>query len=64
MPPLRDRSEDVRLLAEHFAQLPSKRLKIPYTKPTEHDIELLASYGWPGTVCELQNVIERAVIVS
>ena len=64
MPPLRDRLEDIRLLAEHFAQLASKRLKIPHAPFTDYDIGLLASYTWPGNIRELQNVIERAVIVS
>jgi transcriptional regulator with GAF, ATPase, and Fis domain len=64
MPPLRERLEDVRILAEHFAQLASKRLKIPHVPLTQSDVELLASYAWPGNVRELQNVIERAVIIS
>jgi transcriptional regulator with GAF, ATPase, and Fis domain len=64
MPRLRDRLEDIRLLAEHFAQLASKRLKISHTTFTDYDIGLLASYTWPGNIRELQNVIERAVIVS
>ena len=64
MPPLRDRLEDIRVLAEHFAQLASKRLKIPHARLTTSDVELLASYAWPGNVRELQNVVERAVIIS
>ena len=64
MPPLRNRLEDIRLLAEHFAQLASKRLKIPHARLTQSEVELLASYTWPGNIRELQNVIERAVIIS
>jgi transcriptional regulator with GAF, ATPase, and Fis domain len=64
MPPLRDRSEDIRLLAEHFALLASQRLKIPHARLTDSAMELLTAYAWPGNVRELQNVIERAVIVS
>jgi transcriptional regulator with GAF, ATPase, and Fis domain len=64
MPPLRDRLEDIRVLAEHFARLASKRLKIPHVPLKESDVEVLASYAWPGNVRELQNVIERAVIIS
>ena len=56
MPPLRDRSGDIRVLAEHFAQLASRRLKIPHGPLTESNVELLASYRWPGNVRELQNV--------
>ena len=64
MPPLRDRPEDIGLLAGHFAILASQRLKIPYSAPAATDIELLSKYEWPGNIRELQNVIERAVIIS
>lgn len=64
MPPLRDRLEDVSLLAEHFVRLSSQRLKISTAALTASDMELLARYAWPGNIRELQNVIERAVIVS
>ena len=64
MPPLRDRLEDIGLLAEHFATLMSQRLKISHAQLTDSDIELLAGYAWPGNVRELENVIERAVIIS
>lgn len=64
MPPLRDRLGDLRVLAEHFALLASRRLRIPHEPLTESNLELLASYRWPGNVRELQNVIERAVIIS
>ena len=64
IPPLRDRSEDIRLLAERFVQLASQRLKLPRAQLTESAIRQLTAYSWPGNVRELQNVIERAVIVS
>lgn len=64
MPPLRDRLGDIRVLAEHFARLASHRLKIPYAQPKDADVALLSGYGWPGNIRELQNVIERAVIIS
>jgi transcriptional regulator with GAF, ATPase, and Fis domain len=64
MPPLRERLEDMRVLADHFSQLASERLNIPYARLTASDVELLAGYAWPGNVRELQNVIERAVIIS
>src|SRR5271156_155716 len=64
MPPLRERSEDIHLLAEHFAQLASQRLKLPRAVLTDPGIEQLTAYSWPGNVRELQNVIERSVIVS
>ena len=64
MPALRERLEDIRVLAEHFAQLASGHLKIPHAPLTDSDVELLAGYSWPGNVRELQNVIERSVIIS
>jgi transcriptional regulator with GAF, ATPase, and Fis domain len=64
MPPLRDRREDIRVLAERFAQAASIRLKTPHAPVSDADVELLSSYPWPGNIRELQNVIERAVIIS
>jgi DNA-binding NtrC family response regulator len=64
MPSLRDRLEDIPVLAEHFARLASVRLKTPHAQLCDADIELLSGYPWPGNVRELQNVIERAVIIS
>lgn len=64
IPPLRERDEDVLLLADYFAQTIAQRLGRNY-KPLapEHAPRLLA-YGWPGNVRELQNIIEHAVITS
>jgi transcriptional regulator with GAF, ATPase, and Fis domain len=64
IPPLRDRLEDVRVLAEHFAEVASIRLNTRRAPISDADVKLLCSYGWPGNIRELQNVIERAVIVS
>lgn len=64
MPPLRERIEDVRLLAEHFLLLACRRLKCSAMRLTEQQVELLQSYDWPGNIRELQNVIERAAILS
>lgn len=64
IPPLRDRSEDIPLLAERFVQLASQRLKLPRAQLTDSAIKQLTAYSWPGNVRELQNVVERAVIVS
>ena len=64
MPPLRDRVEDIRILAEHFAQVASMRLKTRHASVSDADVERLCSYSWPGNIRELQNVIERAVIIS
>jgi len=64
MPPLRDRLEDIRVLAEHFAQAASIRLRTRHAQLSNADVELLCSYPWPGNIRELQNVVERAVIIS
>ena len=63
-PPLRERSEDIPLLVRHFTQEFSRRMnKQIDTIPTE-TLPSLVRYSWPGNIRELQNVIERAVILS
>ena len=64
MPPLRERLEDVPLLAKHFVDLSAERLRVPKPRVTATELERLKQYPWPGNVRELQNVIERAVILS
>jgi len=64
MPPLRHRLEDIRVLAEHFARVASIRLRTGHAQVSDADVELLCSYPWPGNIRELQNVVERAVIIS
>ena len=64
MPPLRDRREDIPLLADHFVSLFRLRLKRPDIHFTNDDAERLKQYDWPGNVRELQNVIERAMILA
>jgi formate hydrogenlyase transcriptional activator len=64
VPPLRKRREDIPLLVRHFAQQFSKRMnKMIETVPSSA-MDALSNYHWPGNIRELQNVIERAVIVS
>lgn len=64
IPPLRDRGDDILLLADYFAQNIAKRLgRINKPIANEHKQRLL-SYHWPGNVRELQNIIEHAVITS
>lgn len=64
VPPLRERIEDIVLLARHFLQDASKRLNCPKCELNPEHLEALQQYDWPGNVRELQNVIERAVIIS
>jgi transcriptional regulator with GAF, ATPase, and Fis domain len=62
--PLRERKEDVPLLAQHFIQQSVKELRCPKPRLTRAGILGLQSYDWPGNIRELQNVIERAVILA
>jgi transcriptional regulator with GAF, ATPase, and Fis domain len=64
LPPLRARKDDIPLLAAHFVAQASKRHGIPALRLTKEDGERLQRYEWPGNIRELQNVIERAVILS
>ena len=63
-PPLRDRPEDIPILAAHLLGIACKRLgrKVPVV--TEGAMRKLQNYHWPGNVRELANVIERGAIVS
>ncbi|NQT14595.1 MAG: sigma 54-interacting transcriptional regulator, partial [Planctomycetes bacterium] len=62
--PLRQRKEDIPLLAAHFVHQAAIRLNRPQPQITRANIFRLQEYHWPGNVRELQNVIERAVITS
>ena len=64
VPPLRERMEDVPLLAKHFIESSAKELRCPKPRLTRAAIAKLQNYDWPGNIRELRNVIERAVIVS
>jgi len=64
VPPLRNRPEDIGLLAVHFLGLAMRRLNCPGVLLTNQALEQLIAYDWPGNVREMQNVIERAVILS
>ncbi len=63
VPPLRERQEDIAILARHFAERFSRDLKKPVSLAPSA-IDALQKYRWPGNVRELQNCIERAVILS
>jgi PAS domain S-box-containing protein len=64
MPPLRERKEDISLMAEAFLQEMSRRLGRSFEAIPRRVIEALERYEWPGNVRELQNVIERAAVTS
>jgi transcriptional regulator with GAF, ATPase, and Fis domain len=64
VPPLRERSEDIPILAKHFIERTCTRLNCPPVRITPEQIKQLQRYAWPGNIRELQNVIERAVILA
>jgi two-component system response regulator AtoC len=64
IPPLRERGEDVLMLAEHFLEKFSREFAKPGLELSEGAKERLLSYRWPGNVRELQNTLERAVILA
>ncbi|MBI3079465.1 MAG: sigma-54-dependent Fis family transcriptional regulator [Deltaproteobacteria bacterium] len=64
LPGLRDRTEDIPLLAAHFIRLYGRKNQKEIKGISEDALEQLCSYPWPGNVRELENVIERAVILA
>ena len=64
VPPLRERIEDIPLLAQHFLEVSARRSKKVMQGIAPAAMQALARYAWPGNVRELENVIERAVIVA
>jgi PAS domain S-box-containing protein len=64
VPPLRERPDDLPVLATHFAKDAARRLGVSAPRLTQFNLRELEAYDWPGNVRELQNVIERAVILS
>nr|WP_321471803.1 sigma 54-interacting transcriptional regulator [uncultured Paludibaculum sp.] len=64
VPPLRERREDIPLLIRYFTQKYATRMNRPIDSIPSSTIEALTNYDWPGNIRELQNVIERSVILS
>ena len=64
IPPLRQRVEDIRLLAEYFLQKIANRKHTPPLKLSEEAARVLESYPWPGNVRELENTLQRAAVLS
>ncbi len=64
LPPLRERREDIPLLAQHFFIKFSKGLKKSVTGVSEEALKRLLNYSWPGNVRELENVIQRAITLT
>jgi DNA-binding NtrC family response regulator/tetratricopeptide (TPR) repeat protein len=64
IPPLRERIEDIHLLAEYFLKIFSERMHKRVRDFSEEALSLLAGYEWPGNVRELEKIVKRAVILS
>lgn len=64
LPPLRDRSGDMQLLADHFLEKVADRACEPRKRLTPAALEVLTNWSWPGNVRELENTIEHAFVVS
>ena len=64
VPPLRERAEDIPLLVRHFVQHFARRMNRNIETIPSETMEALSRYSWPGNIRELQNLIERAVILS
>jgi two-component system response regulator HydG len=64
LPPLRERTEDIPLLARHFLDRLTKEMDRPTVEFSPEALEVLTSYPWPGNVRELQNAIKRALALS
>jgi two-component system response regulator HydG len=64
LPPLRDRREDIPLLAQHFLEKYSRRTGKEVRRMTPETLATLTSYEWPGNVRQLENALERAVVLA
>jgi two-component system, NtrC family, response regulator HydG len=64
LPPLRERQDDIPLLADHFLNIYSKKYRKNFKGFTHSAMQLLQRYNWPGNIRELQHAIERAIIMA
>jgi Nif-specific regulatory protein len=64
LPPLRERKDDILLLADFFVEQYSQKMKKDVRRISTPAINMMVSYHWPGNVRELENCIERAVLLS
>jgi formate hydrogenlyase transcriptional activator len=64
VPPLRERREDIPLLVGYFIERYARKVGKRFQKVNKNSLDLLQTYPWPGNIRELQNVIERSLIVS
>lgn len=64
LPPLRERQDDINLLADHFVKVYCEKYRKPPKKLAPSTYKKMAKYSWPGNIRELQHAIERAIIMS
>jgi two-component system response regulator HydG len=64
IPPLRERNEDIPVLAKHFIRLYASRYNKPVTNLADHLFKDLSAYPWPGNIRELEHLMERSVLMS
>ncbi len=64
VPPLRERKEDIPLLAHHFVQKYARAMNKRFTGLSRAALDILMHYDWPGNVRELENAIERALVIG
>ncbi|MBU6402239.1 MAG: sigma-54 dependent transcriptional regulator [Verrucomicrobia bacterium] len=64
LPPLRERQEDIPLLARHFVVKHAQAFSLPVKELSQPAMERLMAYGWPGNVRELENIVTRAMLLS
>jgi DNA-binding NtrC family response regulator len=64
LPPLRQRGEDIVMLAQHFAKVYAAKYRKPPMQFEEQTLKKLKQYSWPGNVRELQHAVERVVIMA
>ena len=64
LPPLRDRRDDILLLADHFVEHYARKMNKDVRRISTPAINMMVIYHWPGNVRELENCIERAVLLS
>ena len=64
LPPLRERREDIPLLADHFVKKFATAMNKPVPKLSLESVDLLLRYDWPGNVRELENAVERALVIG
>jgi transcriptional regulator with PAS, ATPase and Fis domain len=64
LPPLRERQEDIQLLADHFIEMYCRKYRKQVKSVSANAIKKLQKYQWPGNVRELQHALERAIIMT